>query len=313
MTFTRSLLFVCPAVCLLAQTPPQNPPPSMTPVPKPSVTLTPQPPAAPAKAPPDRVVLTVGDIKITAEQFDQIVDTLGEQVRAMARGPRRKEFADNIVNILALAQEGKREKLDSNPAYQEQAMFASASVLAQTTYAEMSKNLKMDDAAVHEYYDQHKAEFEQIHARHILIRVKDSPMPLAAGKKELTDEEALAKAKEIHQKLVDGANFEELAKTESDDAQSAVKGGDLGFFGHGKMVPPFEQAAFALKPGQLSDPVKTPFGYHLIKVEAVRSFDEIKPEVERRAKAQQVQNSLKELVKKSNAVYDPEFFGMAAK
>src|ERR1017187_9098563 len=75
--------------------------------------------------------------------------------------------------------------------------------------------------------------------------------------KELTDEEALAKAQEIRKKLVDGADFATLAKAESDDAGSGANGGDLGTFGKGRMVPAFEQVAFTIAVGELSEPVKS--------------------------------------------------------
>jgi parvulin-like peptidyl-prolyl isomerase len=72
---------------------------------------------------------------------------------------------------------------------------------------------------------------------------------------------------DIKKKLENGEDFAELAKKYSDDPGSKNKGGDLGFFTKGRMVPEFESAAFSLKPGELSDPVKTDFGYHLIEVQ----------------------------------------------
>jgi len=311
MSLIRSVPFVCVAAGLLAQTPPPKP----VQPPKPTVTLSAENPGAPPapEVPPDRVVITMGDVKITAAQFDQIVNTLNEQVRAQARGPRRKDFADNIVSIMVLAEEGKREKLDQGPAYQTQSMFVSASVLAGMAYQELSKNIKVDDATARQYFEQHKAELEQVRARHILIRMQGSPLPLQPGHKDLTDAEALAKAQELRQKLVGGADFAEVAKAESDDTGSAANGGDLGFFGHGKMVPPFEQAAFALKIGELSEPVKSSFGYHVIRVDAVKGLDDVRPDIERRVRAQEGQKAVQDLVKKANAQFDPEYFGAAAK
>jgi len=83
----------------------------------------------------------------------------------------------------------------------------------------------------------------------------------------------------LRKKIQAGADFAELARQESDDAGSGANGGDLGSFRRGQMVPTFEQAAFAMQPGDLSEPVKTPFGYHVIKVEAKesKSFDEVRP------------------------------------
>ena len=87
------------------------------------------------------------------------------------------------------------------------------------------------------------------------------------GKPELTEEQALAKAQEIKKKLAAGGDFAALAKAESDDTGSGANGGELGTFKRNSMVPEFEQVAFSLARGQVSDPIKTQFGYHMIQVD----------------------------------------------
>jgi parvulin-like peptidyl-prolyl isomerase len=263
--------------------------------------------------PPDRVVVTVGDLTITAAQFDQIIEALPEQYRSVARGSGRKQFADNIVRIEVLAQEGKRRKLDETSLYRTQSTFQDANILANMTYEEIGKNIKLDEADVRKYYEAHKAEFEKVRARHILIRVKGSPSPVRPGQKDLSEEEALAKAQDLRKRIQAGEDFAQLARQESDDTGSGANGGDLGSFHHGQMVPSFEEAAFALEPGALSEPVKSPFGYHVIKVESKesKSFEDVRPELERRMRPEQAQKTLEELQKKSQVVLDPDFFGLA--
>ena len=108
-----------------------------------------------------------------------------------------------------------------------------------------------------------------------------------------------------------GEDFAALARVESDDTGSGANGGDLGFFGHNQMVPPFEAAAFAMKPGELSEPVKTPFGYHIIKVEErdAKTLEELRPDIEKRLRPEQAQKVMEELQKKAAVKLDPTFFG----
>jgi parvulin-like peptidyl-prolyl isomerase len=112
---------------------------------------------------------------------------------------------------------------------------------------------------------------ERVRARHILIRV-----PEGAGVE--AEQAAKAKIEELRSQLLEGADFAELAKQHSEDPGSAVRGGELGSFGRGRMVKPFEDAAFALKEGEISDVVKSDFGYHLIKVDKVfpgKTFEDV--------------------------------------
>lgn len=127
---------------------------------------------------------------------------------------------------------------------------------------EIAGKVTVSDAEVHDFYAGNKDKFEapeQAHARHILVDVDEKA-------DEKSRQEAKAKAEDLLSQIKGGASFEEIAK-KSSDCPSAPQGGDLGFFGHGQMVPEFEQVAFALKPGEVSGVVSTKFGYHLIRLE----------------------------------------------
>jgi parvulin-like peptidyl-prolyl isomerase len=262
--------------------------------------------------PPDRVVVAVGDVKVTAAQFDQIISALPAQYQTTARGAGRKQFADNLVRILVLSQEGKRRKLDETDAYKVQTTFQNANTLAGMTYDQINKDTKLDETEVRKYYDAHKSDFEEAKARHILVRMSGSPLPVKPGQKDLTEPEALAKAQELRKKIEGGQDFAALATQESDDTGSGANGGELGTFRHNQMVPEFDAAAFAMHPGELSQPVRTQFGFHIIKLEEkkTKSFEEVRPELERRMRPELAQKKLEQIQNTSAVQLDPEFFGI---
>lgn len=306
----RTLLFVCLAACLLAQSPPQ--PGAAPPLPK--VVLSSDDPKPGPSVAPDKVVLTVGEQKITSAELDLIISSLPAQYQANARGAGRKQFGDNLARMILLSQEARRLKLDQSPAFKTQIMFQNWNVLAGLAFDQLSKDVKVEDADIQKYYDAHKGEFERVKARHILIRVQGSPLPVRPGQKDLPEADALAKAQEVRKKIEGGADIAELARSESDDTTSGPMGGDLGFFGRNQMVPPFEEAAFAMKAGELSQPVKTPFGYHIIKVDARenKTLAEMKPEIEKRLRPEMAQKTMTDLQTRTPVVLDPEFFGSSA-
>jgi peptidyl-prolyl cis-trans isomerase C len=296
------------AACVSAQTPAPTQPPANPPA---RVVIT---PTAPASAvPPDKVVLTIGDQRLTAGEFDQLIDALPEQVRAAARGPNKRQFAEQVVRIKILSQEAHKRKLDETPAVQHQIELQKDNLLANALFADMTANVKVDDATEKQYFEEHKSEYETVHSRHILIRMKGSPLALRAGKQELTDEEALAKAQELRKKILAGGDFAALAKTESDDATSGANGGDLGSVKRGQMVTEFDQAVFSLPVGQVSEPVKTRYGYHLIKVEQhdTKTFDDVKSDLEKKMRPELARSAVENLRRQTPVILDDAFFGPA--
>lgn len=164
---------------------------------------------------------------------------------------------------MALAQYGYKSEEDLKKALKLSLLQEKAAV----------KEVKVTEDELKKYYENYKPE---IRARHILV----------------ADEKT---AKEIKKKLDNGAKFEDLAKKYSTDTLSAKKGGDLGWFGAGEMVPEFEKAAYALKVNEISDPVKTEHGWHIIQLtdkKEKKPFDKMKNELEYKLKVSKLDQDI---------------------
>lgn len=185
-------------------------------------------------------------IKISNKTIDEHVAALKEKF------PKQADF-DKILKQMNLTEADLRSQFKEDLAIKE---FIAKKITPQ---------VKVSDADVKKFYDNHPNYFKRpktVRASHILIKVgpKATPAEQAKAKKKLEG---------IQAQLKKGADFATLAKKYS-EGPSAAKGGDLGYFSKGQMVGPFEDAAFALKKGQISNIVKTKFGYHLIKVTDIK-------------------------------------------
>jgi peptidyl-prolyl cis-trans isomerase C len=261
----------------------------------------------------DPVVMTVGSEKITKSMFENIIGTLSDQQKQQLQSPEAKRaLAEQIAELTMMAQEGRKRGLDQTPAVQTKVVLQAQQILAAAAFQEMTKN-PPSDADVQAFYKEHQKEWTEAKGRHILVRFVGSRVPARDGQKDLSDDEALAKAKALRAKIAGGAKFEDVAKAESDDVGSGENGGDLGTFGPGQMVEEFDKIAFEIPVGQLSEPIKTAFGYHLILIESrgAKKLDEVKPEIENALRPQIGQKAIDELKAKTTITYDDGFFGKA--
>ena len=277
------------------------------------------PETQPAKVDPAKVILQVGDDKLTAGEFEAMIADLPAQQQSFVRSEGKREFAEYLVRTKLLANEAERRKLQDSPKFKRQMDFIRQQVLASSLVADVQE--KVDDAAIKKYFDEHRADLERVAARHILIRTPDSRVPPKPGEKDPGDdpaakakaeEAAKAKADEIYKKLKAGADFATLAREESYDTGSGRQGGDLGSFGHGKMIPEFEQTAFKLKEGEISPPIKTQFGWHIIQVTG--KFDtpqKLADEIREVLAPAKMADLTKDLRKNANVKMDDTYLGPA--
>ena len=215
------------------------------------------------------------------ERFNQLITDVKAENPQMAAQQipedQLKEVKHQLGQALLLERRGIAAGIDKQRSVELQIMLEQA-VLLERKFAEenldpkKNPSMKATDPEIDEYLKTHPA--EQIHARHILISAGSSGTPDASKPANPAEKaQARAKAEEVLKRVRAGEDFASLAKQFSSDPGSKDNGGDLGWFGHGQMVPEFEKAAFALQPGQISDVVESQFGFHIIKLEERRSGD----------------------------------------
>ncbi|HEY2386079.1 MAG TPA: peptidylprolyl isomerase [Candidatus Binatia bacterium] len=264
---------------------------------KPAAAASAAPPAAQSGG--GKVIASYANKTFTQADFARELDRLPPRSRTQLTTPERKrQFVDNYILNDLLASAGSAHGYDKDPEVERQVDELRRRLVVQRVMKDFQEPPEISDAEVKSYYEQNRRMFSgsQIRASHILVK----------------DEE---QAKRIREELrQDPSKFEELAKTNSTDTATAARGGDLGFFGQGRMVAPFEQAAFALeKPGDISDVVKTPFGFHIIKLTerkegTERPFEEVKERIRvnlmNQKRQDETQKRLDDLREKANVKVD---------
>lgn len=226
--------------------------------------------SAPASSGGGEVIATYAGKRFTTDDLLREVERLPPRSRAQLSTPERKrQFVDNFILNDLLSEQGRKKGYDKDPDIVRQIDELRQRLVVQRVMRDYQEAPILTDEEVRKYYDENQRLFSgaQIHAAHILVK-----------------DEALAN-KLREQLISEPDKFEELAKANSVDTATAARGGDLGFFGQGRMVAEFERAAFALeKPGDLSPVIQTPFGFHIIKLierkeGPSKPFDEVKDRI----------------------------------
>lgn len=278
-------------------------------------------------------IAVVNGVNISNTEFERELDFYmsrasqqGQQIPEIMLPKLKNDILNSLIERELLYQESQKMKItvDSNAVegqmasikqrFQSPAEFEAAIKQLNLSEADIQSQISRDmairelidkqvaqkvvvtDEETKAYYDANTGQFkqpEQIKARHILIKID-------ANASETQKADARQEIKKIQQKLQNGDDFAGLAK-EYSQGPSSVKGGDLGFFRRGQMVKPFEDAAFALKPNEISDIVETKFGYHLIKVEEKKpettlAYTDIKDRLNQHLKEQQIDKEAKEYI-----------------
>lgn len=268
-------------------------------------------PAAPQtqQAAADPIVIAAGDLMVRQSEFENALKTLPAEYQQYAMGAGKRQFADDYLRMKLLAVEGMKAGLDKDPELLKQLALMRENLVANAQLQKIEKSITVSDEDLRKVYDAKKNDYEQVTAKHILIAFKGSPAAVA-GKPELTEEQAKAKAADLRKQILGGASFEELAKKESDDTGSGANGGELGEFNRGQMVPEFEQAAFAAKVGDVTEPVRTQFGYHIIKIEkhGLTPFEGVRAFLEKNERQAKLQATLDAIKSTAKVTYNDAYF-----
>ena len=247
--------------------------------------------AAAEDKPGDTVVATVNGQPITESDLRFAENELGGEIANLPPEVKRRALAEYLIDNELFAKAAEAAKISATPEYEQQMRYLKRRVLRELYFDKTLKGKIGEDEAKKIYTEkiaQLKPE-EEIEARHILVDSEE-------------------KAKELHAKIVAGADFAQLAKENSTDTGSKDQGGVLGYFGHGQMVPEFEAAAFKLEKGQVSEPVHTNFGWHIIKVDDRRkkeppSFAAVKDTILNSLVVRKAQDTATELRSKAQVEY----------
>jgi peptidyl-prolyl cis-trans isomerase C len=231
---------------------------------------TPAVPAASSTSSPasasDPVLARVNGTEIRQSDLALAEDDLGENIHNMDPAVKREQLIAYITDVILVSQAAEKQNLQNNDDFKRRQAFMRSKLLMGLMLHTQAKDAATDEE-MRKVYDEAvkpmSAE-EEVRARHILVETEDE-------------------AKTIIEELKGGADFATLAKEKSKD-QGASDGGDLGYFAKGQMVPEFAEVAFKMYPGQLSNPVKTQFGWHIIKLEDKRNrqappFDVVKEQI----------------------------------
>lgn len=206
----------------------------------------------------NKVLASVNGRDITEKDLELAMARFPENRKSvLATEQGKKQLVEQLVAFELFYNHAKDSGLEESPIYKERLEVVQKEILTQLAVEDVLKAVEVTDKDVEDYYNANKDMFkmpEMVSARHILVDTEDI-------------------AKEVEEKIKGGMPFEDAA-TEYSTCPSKAQGGNLGQFGKGQMVPEFEEAAFTLEIGTLSEPVKTQFGYHLIKVESKKEVEQ---------------------------------------
>ncbi|MGZ4808704.1 MAG: peptidylprolyl isomerase [Thermoanaerobaculia bacterium] len=261
----------------------------------------------------EKIVMRVNGEPVTEREFNAIVRQSPEEMRSMyATDAGRRALADQLVKLKALEQEGRKLGAADDPEVRTQLSLDHANLLANYALRKIIGNAT--DAEIQAEYAKSRTSLQAASLSHILLAYRGGAIPPRSGE-ALPGPEVLAKAKALVKELRKGADFAAMARAQSDDTESAARGGVLGPFTPDQLPPELATAVVKLKPGDVSDPVVTRFGVHILRVSSPepQPLSVVKGALQQKVQQEKMNAALSRLSKSAKVDLDPVFFNTGAK
>ena len=273
-------------------------------------------PVAIAQQDPNRVVATVNGQKVTAAQALKYLQAMpaNDLQRFQQGGGGLSTALQQIFMMQHLSELATQQHLDQQDPLKQQLEFSREQLLAQAYLTQVSNSTNPTAEATKSYYDAHSQNFQEAKLSAIIVSFTPTgaaPAPNTPGAR--TEEAARAKSDEIVKKLRGGANFADVAKTDSDHKPSADKGGELGSFSPDRLPKEISDPVFKLKVGEIADPIREPSGFYIIKLDGVnkKTFEQSQSDIIAQLKNEQVRKLLDQQNQQFQIqVEDREFFNI---
>ena len=252
----------------------------------------------------DKVVMHINGEPITEKEFMTLAQAAPAESRNLYATPAgRHALADELVKLKALEQEGERMKIADDPAVQTQLRMMRGQIIAGKTLEKLVD--KRAEPMIQKAYAEQKG--KSMALRHIAIAYAGGQIQPRDPNAKLTADQAMEKAKSIVKQLGAGIDFGATAAASSDDMQSAQNGGMLGPVQPEMLPPDIAAVVSKMKPGQVSDPVKTQFAVHIFKTEEP-TLEDLRPMLSQQVKQQAAKEEMDRLQKAAKVELDPKFF-----
>lgn len=289
--------------------------------PSPSVSQ-PASPVVRAPVPDDKVVLKVGDQKFTKADFDRLIQHLDPRSQQAIATQGRKEIGDRYALVVALSGQAQLHHLDQTPEFTQRMALEKQQMEAQFAFEEINRQAKVTPEEVQQYFTAHAADYDQITVRQFVVRKKATepkpdpahPAPPTSPGTGLSPEEAKTRAEAIRKEVVAGTDIKKVMEDFKAPGDIIIEG-EPHTIRRGGMRPEMEKVAFALKDGEVSEPMDLPQALIFFQVtkHAQTDVKDVTPEIEKKLQQQKINTTLDGVKKSANVWMDEQYFAAPTK